>query len=250
VASIIDLSVPLTKRSKHLNTFDIKHISHKEHAKIKAPIWDFTENDFPDWGHGAHDNLTITTHDGTHLDAPWHFAPTSEGKPAKTIDQVPIEWCYGDGVLLDFHHFERERPITTADLQEALKKISYNLKPRDILLIRTDATKHWLEENYKDQGAGVTAEATAWIIDTGVRVMGIDSWTWDQPFDIMLKWSNPKENFMAAHRLGYKKEYLHMESLANLDKIPKPFGFKVAAFPINIEGASAGWIRPVAIFED
>jgi kynurenine formamidase len=128
--------------------------------------------------------------------------------------------------------------------------ISYDFKPGDILLIRTDGTKHWLEESYKDQGAGVTVEATIWIIDQGVRVMGIDSWTWDQPFDIMLKFDNPKENFMPAHRLGFKKEYLHMESLANLDKIPRPTGFKVAAFPINIEGASAGWIRPVAIIED
>lgn len=250
MAEIIDLSVPLTKRAKHLFTFDIEHIDHKARQKTQGAELGLKDSDFPDWGVCASDSVSLIPHDGTHLDAPWHFAPTSEGKPAKTIDQVPLEWCYGDGVVLDFHHFERERPITTEDLKEALKKISYELKPFDIVLVRTDATKLWLEEEYKKEGAGVTAEATLWLIDQGIKVTGIDSWTWDQPFDIMLRRGNPKKNFLEAHKLGYEREYVHMESLANLDKIPKPFGFKVAAFPIKVEGASAGWIRAVAIVED
>ena len=247
---IIDLSVPLTKRAKHLNTFDIKHIDHKELQKIRGAELGLEEKDFPDWGYCASDRVSLITHDGSHLDSPWHFAPMSEGKPAKTIDKVPLDWCYGDGVLLDFHHFERERPIKTEDLKEALKKISYTLKPNDIVLVRTDATKHWLEEEYKIQGAGVTAEATLWLLNNGIRLTGIDSWTWDQPFDVMLKRDNPKKVFLESHKLGYEKEYVHMETLANFDKIPEPTGFKVAAFPINLEGASAGWIRPVAIVED
>ena len=250
MARIIDLSVPLTKRAKHLEgTFDIEHIDHKEMQKIRGAHLGMKDSDFPDWGYCASDKVSLITHDGSHMDAPWHFAPMSEGKPSKTIDQIPLEWCYGDGVLLDFHHFERERPITPEDLKHALDKISYTLKPMDIVLIRTDGTKHWMEENYRNQGAGLTAEATLWLIDQGIKVTGIDSWTWDVPFDLMLKRENLKETFLESHKLGYKREYVHMESLANFDKFPRPFGFKVAAFPINIEGASAGWIRPVAIFE-
>jgi len=52
----------------------------------------------------ALERACLTTHDTSHLDAPWHYAPTSEGKPAKKIDEIPLEWCYGDGVVLDFHH--------------------------------------------------------------------------------------------------------------------------------------------------
>ena len=100
---IIDLSVPLTKRAKHLNTFDIQHIDHKALAKIRGSDLGLEMKDFPDWGYCASDRVSLITHDGSHLDAPWHFAPTSEGKPAKTIDQVPLEWCYSDGVVLDFH---------------------------------------------------------------------------------------------------------------------------------------------------
>ena len=190
----------------------------------------------------------MTPHEGTHLDAPWHFAPTSEGKPSKTIDQIPLEWCYSDGVVLDFHHFERERPILVDDLKEALGKISYALKPFDIVLIRTDATKHWLDEGYEDLGAGLTAESTLWLIEQGIKVMGKDSWTWDMPFDVMREQRKPEE-FLEAHFIGNEREYCHLENLANLDKLP-PFGFQVVVFPIKIEGASAGWTRAVAIVEE
>lgn len=249
MVKVIDLSVPLTTRAKHLRNVNMEYIDHKKNQKIRGPQIGLKDSDFPDWGHCAVENLTLNSHDGSHLDAPWHFAPVSEGKPSKTIDQIPLEWCYGDGVVLDFHNFERERPIQITDLEEGLRKISYKLKPLDIVLIRTDATKYWLEEGYRKLGAGLTAESTLWLIDQGIRVMGIDSWTWDQPFDVMLERSKP-ERFLESHRLGHKREYCHMESLANLDKIPKPFGFKVAAFPIKIEAGSAGWIRAVAILEE
>ena len=247
---IIDLSVPLTKRAIHMTTYVIKHIDHQALMKSRAPELGLTEKDFPEWGYCASDSVSLITHDGSHMDAPWHFAPTSEGRASKTIDQVPLDWCYGDGVLLDFHHFERERPIETDDLKAALAKIAYTLKPSDIVLVRTDATKHWLEAGFRNQGTGVTDEATRWLLDRGIRLTGIDSWTWDQPFDVMLKRANLKETFLESHKLGHEREYIHMETLANLDRIPRPFGFKIAAFPINIEGASAAWIRPVAIVEE
>ena len=65
-----------------------------------------------------------------------------------------------------------------------------------------------------------------------------------------LRKGNREALFPAHHLAGRQKEYCHMEQLSNLDKIPKPFGFKVACFPINIAGASGGWVRPVAIIEE
>jgi kynurenine formamidase len=150
---------------------------------------------------------------------------------------------------IKFHIFERERPILVKDLKEALDKISYKLKPFDIVLIRTDATKHWLEEGYEDQGAGMTAESTLWLIDQGIKIMGKDSWTWDMPFDVMREQRKPEE-FLGAHFIGHEREYCHLENLASLNQIPNPFGFKVAVFPIKIEGASAGWTRAVAILDE
>ncbi len=245
---IIDLTVPITNRGKLRRMPIIEYWDHKKYASMRAEKLGLKRNDLPDWGFCAMENISMTPHEGTHLDAPWHFSPLSEGKPARTVDRIPLEWCYSDGVVLDFHHFERERPILVKDLKEALHRISYELKPYDIVLIRTDATKYWLEEGYEDLGAGMTAESTLWLIEQGIKIMGIDSWTWDQPFDVMLR--NDHSHFLEAHFIGNNREYCHLENLANLDQIPRPFGFKVAAFPIKIEGASGGWTRAVAIFED
>ena len=246
---IIDLSVPVTMTAKLRRMPQIQHLGHKAYGKLRGQQIGVESGDLREWGFLAMDEVSMTSHNGTHLDAPWHFAPTYEGKPSRTIDQIPLDWCYNDGVVLDFHVFERERPILVKDLQEALDKISYKLKPFDIVLIRTDATKHWLDEGYEDQGAGMTAESTLWLIDQGIKIMGKDSWTWDMPFDVMREQRKPEE-FLEAHFIGHEREYCHLENLANLDQIPNPFGFKVAVFPIKIEGGSAGWTRAVAILDE
>jgi kynurenine formamidase len=43
----------------------------------------------------------LTTHTGTHFDSPWYYTETVQGEPALTIDQVPLEWCFGPGIWLD-----------------------------------------------------------------------------------------------------------------------------------------------------
>jgi kynurenine formamidase len=53
-----------------------------------------------------------------------------------------------------------------------------------------------------------------------------------------------------AHFAGIDTGYCHMEKMANLAAIGKPYDFKVCCFPVKIKGASAGWTRPVAIVEE
>ena len=67
----------------------------------------------------ANDTIKLSTHGTTHVDAPWHYAPTSEGRPAKTIDEVPLDWCYGPGVKLDIRATPVDRPLSIADLEAA-----------------------------------------------------------------------------------------------------------------------------------
>jgi len=231
---------------------EIKYLRHEETAKLFAHLYGMKPEDFPEGLYCAIETITLGTHDTTHLDAPWHYYPTSEGKPAKTIDQIPLEWCYSDGVVLDFHHKQRSEEITASEVEEALNKVGYQLKPFDIVLIRTDGDKHYYEKRYEIAACGMTRDSTLWLIDHGIKVMGTDSWGWDRPHDIMIAdlKAGRKERFWEAHLLGKEREYCHIERMANLDKIPRPFGFKVAVFPINIEGASGGWARAVAILED
>ena len=200
----------------------------------------------------ANDWLHISTHGTTHLDAPYHYAPTSEGKPARTIDQIPLEWCYSDGVVLDMRHRKHGEAITVQDVQDALQKIDYTLKPMDIVLIQTGNDRNYGTPEYFTVGAGMSAEATAWLVDQGIKVMGIDSWGWDRPLNVEAeeaKRTGRDDVFWAAHYVGVDKEYCHMERLTNLDALP-PHGFKVSCFPLKVKNGSAGPSRVVAFVAD
>ena len=161
---IIDLSVPITKKGQLRSNPSITYWDHKTFAKMRMPALGIEEQDLPEWGYCGMESITLSPHTASHMDAPWHYGPTSEGKPSRTIDQIPLEWCYSDGVVLDFHNFPRERPILVEDLKEALAKISYQLKPMDIVLIRTDGTKHYPEKDWEDKGAGLLADSTRWLL--------------------------------------------------------------------------------------
>jgi len=197
--------------------------------------------------------MQLTTHSGTHMDAPYHYHPTMDlGDSAITIDEVPLEWCFQDGVVLDFSHKQDGERITANDVEEYLKKIGYTIKPFDIVLVRTGADRFWGKPEYLIKGAGMTRESTLYLLERGVKVVGIDAWSWDRPLPFLAKEFQETGDLSViweAHFAGIEKGYCHMEKLTNLDKIPKPYGFKVACFPIKIKAASAGWVRPVAMVE-
>ncbi|MFZ5569553.1 MAG: cyclase family protein [Thermodesulfobacteriota bacterium] len=195
--------------------------------------------------------VALTTHSGTHLDAPHHYHPTMDkGKPALTIDQIPLEWCFSDGVVLDFSAKADGDRITAADVETELSRIDYRLKPLDIVLIRTGADKVWGKAEYLTKGAGMTRESTLFLLNHGVKVVGTDAWSWDRPLPFLsqeFQATGDPAVIWEAHFAGIEKGYCHMEKMANLDKIPRPHGFKVSCFPVRIKSASAAWVRAVAM---
>lgn len=202
----------------------------------------------------AYETLTLTTHSGTHLDAPYHYHPTMDkGKPSSTIDEIPLDWCFSDGVLLDFRHKADGERIGVADVKAELERIRYEIKPLDIVLVQTGADAAWGTKEYLTKGAGMDRDSTLFLTEKGVKVVGIDAWSWDRPLPSLAKefkeTGNPKV-IWEAHFAGIEIGYCHMEKLANLAAIGWPHGFTVACFPIKIKGASAGWVRPVAIIEN
>lgn len=204
-------------------------------------------------GFAAAEWVTLTTHNGTHLDAPWHFHPTMDGgKRAITIDEVPLEWCFQAGVKLDFRHFADGYVVTAADVEAELARIGHTLQPLDIVLVNTAAGGAIGNPDYVSIGCGMGYEATMYLLERGVKVTGTDAWSWDAPFvhtakrveetgDTSLIWE--------GHKAGRDIGYCHLEKMHNLEALP-PFGFTVSCFPHKIKGASAGWTRAVAIFED
>ncbi len=198
--------------------------------------------------------MTLTTHSGTHLDAPYHYHPTMDkGKPAMTIDEIPLEWCFNDGVLLDFRHKGDGERITATDVEGELDRIGYEIKPLDIVLVQTGAETFWGTEEYLVRGAGMDRESTLYLTDKGVRVVGIDAWSWDRPLPFLareFKETGDPRVIWEAHFAGIETGYCHMEKMANLSAIGRPHGFTVCCFPTKIKGASAGWVRPVAIIDE
>jgi kynurenine formamidase len=143
--------------------------------------------------------------------------------------------------------------ITVGDLKAALKKIHYKLKPGDIICLQTGADKYWGTRDFSSYGCGLIRESTLWLIEQGIRVIGTDAWGLDRPFyAIREEFMKTKDRSIiwCAHYVGIDKEYCQIEKLANLDKLPRPYGFKIACFPIKIRGASGAWTRVAAIFEE
>ena len=95
---------------------------------------------------------------------------------------IPLEYCYGDGVCLDFRHLPKGTGITVDEVKLALSKINYTLKPLDIVLIHTGAGKIQHSEAYLTDHVGMTGEATHWMFDQGIKMMGIDAITFDPRF--------------------------------------------------------------------
>ncbi len=184
--------------------------------------------------------VELSDHVGTHLDALRHLDRDAPGPQG-----IPLDYCYGNGVLLDFRHKASGAGITAAEVRDELGRIDYALKPRDIVLIMTGAGRYQEEERYLTDHCGMTREATLWLIDQGIKLMGIDAITFDPPVWAMFE----RKEFWEAHRVMCEREYYHLENLTNLDQIGRPYGFTLSVFPVKWVDTTAAPVRAVAIID-
>ncbi|CAG9000520.1 MAG: Kynurenine formamidase [Candidatus Celerinatantimonas neptuna] len=229
----------------------INYLDHQTMASQMASIFPgITPDDFPNSEGWAVEEISLTTHAGTHMDAPYHYASTmNHGEPAATIDQIPLDWCFRPGVKLDFRHFPDGHVVTSDEVEQELKRINHTLQPLDIVLVNTCAGAAYGSESFVSKGCGMGREATLYLLERGVRITGIDSWSWDVPFKYMAEQYQKEGDasvIWQGHRVGMDIGYCHMEKLHNLESLPSS-GFMVACFPVKIHAASAGWTRAVAI---
>ena len=259
---IIDLTMLLEEDLPSDPEIQIPHIQRRDHKDTAEEMPKYfpgaTMEDLPNGNGWAIDFVQMCTHSGTHLDAPWHYYPTQNedvipgGEKAWTIDEVPLEWCIGPGVKLDFRDKPDGYKITAQDVKDYLNKIGYTLKPGDIVLLNTGADKRWGTKEYLVAGAGMSSEATLWMVEQGVHVVGTDGWSWDVPLPYEgqeFQKSHDNSILWEAHRAGRHRAYCHIEKLTNLESLPD-YGYTVYAIPIPVKGGSAGWSRVIAILDE
>ena len=253
---IVDLSVPLANdvpADPPGNDPKIEYIDHQQSLPgILAFFPGLTADQLPDGEGWAVERIQLSTHNGTHLDAPWHYHPTQDhGKPAMRIDEIPLDWCFQPGVKLDFRHLPDGHVVTAQEVEDELARIGHTLSPMEIVVINTSAGAKFGQPDYVASGCGMGYEATMYLLDRGVRITGTDGWSWDAPFvHTARKYAETGDGSLIweGHKAGRHTGYCHIEKLHNLEDLPAT-GFRIACFPVKIERASAGWCRAVAIFD-
>lgn len=266
---IVDLSAYVDPKAPEIDPVRRTVVGHQEGAHRLANAWyklapsrsqrlvrrflnaigkGVKASDFPDGEALSLMRYSLTTHTGTHIDSPSHYG----SKNSQTVCDLPLEKFYKPGFCLDVKG--PGNVITLNEIKEAVHRIGYRIQRGDIALLNTG------QESLAKQGSlyfqnyrGISAEGVRYLLDKGVEVIGIDTFSFDPPFEGMLSEflvSRNKDALWPAHVLGREKPYIQIERLENLDDLPKPFGFKVSCLPIKLLGADASWCRAVAIFEE
>ena len=248
---LVDLSAPIRQSRPDLPDVlrtDIELTGHEQGARQIEALLGVPGRLLRDGEGWAVETFTrFGTHNSTHVDAPWHYNSRIQGERAQTIDELPLDWFYGPGVVLDMTAKGEGEKIDVADVEAELERVGHQLGERDIVLVRTGRDAFAEEPGYIALGPAVTAAATLWLYERGVRVMGIDAWGWDGPLHLQAQEALERDEpgiFWAAHQADIP--YSQIERLVNLGELP-PTGFEVACFPLKIVGASAAPARVVAL---
>ena len=270
---IVDLSIPIQVREGDPNVRSVERWTHENGpaliggylapvvAELRATLAEAGElhpdardridmDSFPEQLFLGNELLSLSNHAGTHLDAPFHYGPLCEGRRAKRIDEIPLEWCFGDGVVLRFRHKSAGETISALEIEQQLARIEYEVKPFDIVLIETGSDELLGSREYFTAHPGMSVDATRFLVERGVKVIGVDTNGFDLPPRAMveryLRTGDPRQ-LWACHMFGREREYLQIEGLGGLHQLPEPYGFRVACTPIKIGDAGAGWARAFAM---
>lgn len=231
----------------------IDYVDHRAGAVQLAKMFPgLSVDDLPGQEGWAAEFVRMSTHSGTHMDAPYHYrSKMDDGQPSATIDEVPLNWCIGSGVKLDFRHLPDGHVISPEEIDAELLRIGHKLAPGDIVLINTAAGARYGFEDYLNRGCGVGRAGTLHLTRQGVRIVGTDAWSWDAPFSFTRKRFERDRDpsiIWEGHFAGSKIPYCQIEKLSNLEQLPA-HGFTVISLPVKVHKASAGWARPIAVIE-
>lgn len=170
----------------------------------------------------------MSTHLGTHLDAPYHFFDDG-----RTVENLDIRRGFGPAWVLDFSHKGPREEITVADMQAHADKVT----PGSRLLFQTGWDKQFPQPHYFSDQPYLGPETCRWLVERGVATVALDMPT------------VYPANYITVHHLLLRAEILIVEGLARLDQLQSEEVIFIAV-PLRIRGRDGSPCRAVAIDAD
>ena len=210
-------------------------------------------NDLPDGeGWGAELLTDMSSHCGTHVDAPLHSGSRSAGKPARTITDIPLEELFRPGLVLDVRPWAKlGEEITIEMLDAALAATGQQIRQGDAVLIRTGQERFTMTDPEYYTQPGMGRAGTLHLTRQGATILGTDAVGWDLPFRLMtqkFRETGDRSVLWDGHKAIVDKEAFIVQQMTNLGALPLS-GFMVGFFPIKLARCSAAPARVVAFVE-
>jgi len=212
-----------------------------------------SHDDLPDGeGWGAEVLTDLSSHCGTHVDAPLHSGSRSAGEPARTITDIALEELYRPGLVLDVRPWAKlGEEITIAMLDAALAATGAPINPGDAVLIRTGQERFTMSDPEFYRQPGMSRASTLHLTWQGATILGTDAVGWDLPFGIMaqqFKATGDPAVLWDGHKAIVDREAFIVQQLTNLGALPLS-GFMVGFFPLKLARCSAAPARVVAFVD-
>ena len=246
---LIDISSPLKAGIKSDPPHalpKIDYVDHHQTAPAMAEYMGVRVDQLPGGEYAAIERCAISTHNGTHLDAPYHYFSTMNhalkpgGEPSWRIDEVPLENFYTSAICLDLSHVPLKHAITVPEMAAALEVSGQEIRPRDTVLLYMATNDRLLgKPGYLHDFPGLALESVHWLADRGILMFGVEA---------ISPAPEGEPNYL-AHMACAERGITHMECLANLDQLVGRGRFRFIGFPLKIRGGTASPIRAVAVFD-
>jgi len=209
-----------------------------------------SHDDLPDGeGWGAERLNDLSSHCGTHVDAPLHSGTRSGGAPARTITDITLDELFRPAMVLDVREWARGgEPITIEMLDRAIDAVGRPIERGDAVLVRTGQERYTMDDPEFFNQPGMSREGTLHLTSLGATILGTDAVGWDLPFPVMsarFRSGGDKMTLWDGHKAITQREAFIVQQLVNLGELPAT-GFRVAFFPIKLARCSAAPARVVA----
>jgi kynurenine formamidase len=203
-------------------------------------------------GWGSEVLTDLSSHCGTHVDAPLHSGSRTAGQPARTITDIALDELFRPGLVLDVRRWAKlGQEITIEMLDSALAATGQRIKTGDAVLIRTGQERYTMSDPEFYQQPGMSRASTLHLTEQGATILGTDAVGWDLPFGIMArKFKETRDNSVLwdGHKAIVQREAFIVQQINNLGALPSS-GFMVGFFPIKLAHCSAAPARVVAFVD-